>query len=347
MLRFLRRWLGGGGTAARETLGRGTQRDSSLTTDARAVAQLPAEPRRAPRPPPHAGPFAISVVDSLHLWDAGRARLVEVRIVFPTAGKDAHPLIVFSHGARGSKDDYQLLTQCWASWGFVCIQPNHSDAQAVQDLEPSQMPASTFKDWPNRPRDVSFILDSLIDLEHRTPGLAGRIDRERIGVGGHSFGASTAQLLGGALVIRDQRRSRPYRDPRVKALALISPQGRGQLHDDGSWDELKVPTLTVTGTRDRGRDGQGWQWRLEPFHGAPAGAQYAVVIQDGTHAMGGLDRASPHLPSLHEPDHAQFVFESSLQFWNAWLKGRSADRASLGQPRELRQGTATAQLLVR
>ncbi len=353
MLRFLRRLLG---AAPATDVKRRRRRPGAQTapgpvelSDAqRALVKAAALPRAATRPPPHGGPFPVKTVDSLHLWDAARARLLEVRLAFPVGGREPHPLIVFSHGARGTKDDYQLLTQCWASWGYVCIQPSHSDARPAQEEEiPQAPPPNAFGDWPNRPRDITFILDSLIDIEHRTAGLKGLIDRDRIGVGGHSFGASTAQLLGGALVIRESRRSRPYRDPRVKALVLISPQGRGQLHADGSWDELDLPTMTVTGTRDRGRDGQPWEWRLEPFNAAPTGQQFALVIEEGTHDMGGLDRASVHLPNLSDEAQAQLVLETTLQFWNAWLKERSGDQASLRRPRELFQGGAEARLMVR
>ncbi|MEM9386832.1 MAG: hypothetical protein AAGA68_17360 [Pseudomonadota bacterium] len=354
MLRILKRLLGGAPTAkpaprAKQRVGaRDAPAPAALSDEHRALVEAAVLPRAATRSPPHGGPFPVKTVDSLYLWDAARARLIEVRIAFPVGGRDPQPLIVFSHGARGSKDDYQLLTQCWASWGYVCIQPSHSDARLAVEAEIADSPpASAFGDWPNRPRDVTFILDSLIDIEHRTAGLKGLIDRDRIGVGGHSFGASTAQLLGGALVIRDGRRSRPYRDPRVKALVMISPQGRGQLHADGSWDELDLPAITVTGTRDRGRDGQPWEWRLEPFHAAPAGRQYAVVLEEGAHDMGGLDRASVHLPNLSDEAIAQLVLESTLQFWNAWLKERAGDQASLRQSRTLFQGGAEARLMVR
>jgi predicted dienelactone hydrolase len=43
-----------------------------------------------------------------------------------------------------------------------------------------------FQDWQSRPADVSFVLDSLDELETQVPALAGRIDAA-IGVSGHSL----------------------------------------------------------------------------------------------------------------------------------------------------------------
>ena len=50
------------------------------------------------------------------------------------------------------------------------------------------------------PAEYQALLDSLDDLGRKVPGLSGTMDASRIGVGGHSLGAYTAGLIGGATV---------------------------------------------------------------------------------------------------------------------------------------------------
>jgi predicted dienelactone hydrolase len=49
----------------------------------------------------------------------------------------------------------------------------------------------------DRVADLVLVLDRLADLPKSVPALNGKIDPTSIGVGGHSFGAYTAMLIGG------------------------------------------------------------------------------------------------------------------------------------------------------
>ncbi len=255
------------------------------------------------------------MVKSVYVPKAGGAGVLELGVCFPSE-PGRYPVIVFSHGAWGCKDDYQLLTRFWASHGYVCIQPNHYDATPIG----SEMQASGFGEWASRPADLIQILDSLEQLGARIPLLGERIAHDRIGVGGHSYGAGTAQMLGGVSVERRQGRVRMFRDERVRAVVLISPQGPGQLHSERSWRSLAVPMLAITGTQDRARNGQDYQWRLLAYRLAPPGHKYALLIDGAGHDMGGLSRGSAHLPNLHDEEHAGLVQDASLQFWEIYLK---------------------------
>jgi predicted dienelactone hydrolase len=48
----------------------------------------------------------------------------------PQAGQ--FPVIVFSHGAGGSGQNYFPLTHYWATHGYVIIQPTHNDSIALR-----------------------------------------------------------------------------------------------------------------------------------------------------------------------------------------------------------------------
>jgi len=52
---------------------------------------------------------------------------------------------------------------------------------------------------------------------------------------------------------------------------------------DESWDELKVPMLSVTGTKDFGPEGRSYDFRLEPFLLCPPGDKYQLIVQDMGH----------------------------------------------------------------
>jgi pimeloyl-ACP methyl ester carboxylesterase len=156
-------------------------------------------------------------------------------------------------------------------------------------------------------------------IETEIPALRGRLDAERIGVAGHSFGAGTAQLIAGAR-LRGRAGGQQFRDRRVRAALLLSPQGTGQLHGSHSWSAIRIPMMTITGTHDFGRGG-GPSWRTEPFHGAPAGNKYLIVIERGVHDLGGIGRSATSFPYAHDARQAGITQRLSLAFWDAHLKG--------------------------
>ena len=153
------------------------------------------------------GPHEVESVADLVLRDEKRGKDLQLRVSFP---KDAgvFPVIVWSHGATGSKDDYQPLVRHWVSYGYVCIQANHSDSRALAGMSQTGQVANKFQDWANRPKDIVFILDSLDGIEAKVQGLKGKLDKKTIGVGGHSFGA---------------RRRNSWREPPPSILAACEP----------------------------------------------------------------------------------------------------------------------------
>src|SRR5882672_12262884 len=141
------------------------------------------------------GPHTVSEVEDLALHDVSRGKDLHVRVFYPNeAGK--YPVIVFSHGAGGSQSCCDGLTRHWATHGYVTIQPTHDDSavqrrnQGEENIRFMQAVREALKKpalWESRPRDISYVLDALPSLENRVPGLAGKMDAERVGVGGHSM----------------------------------------------------------------------------------------------------------------------------------------------------------------
>ncbi len=224
------------------------------------------------------GPTPVGVIPDVRLKDNDRNKDIELTIDYPTRGT-AHPLIVLSPAFGGSHRGYVGLSSYWAANNFVVIRLNHADRIAnvtkAEDVWANATPA----DWRNRVRDITFVLDSLPALIKDFPELEGKIDTNKIGVAGHSYGAHTAMLVGGA---RTFPGGVSYADPRVKAVLVMSPQGpsdqRGLTSE--SWTELKVPAMFMTGTADRGAvETETPEWRAEPFRLSPAGDKWLVTLE--------------------------------------------------------------------
>ncbi|HEY4462742.1 MAG TPA: alpha/beta fold hydrolase, partial [Streptosporangiaceae bacterium] len=151
-----------------------------------------------------------------------RGQDLRVRVTAPTTGRDL-PVVVFSHGMTLTMDDYAPLADFWAARGLVVIQPTHLDSLNLAPDDPRTPPI-----WRSRADDLTRILDRLGTIEAGVPGLAGRIDRDRIAAAGHSWGAQTASMLAGARVVdADGTPGESMADPRVSAAVLLCLPGIG------------------------------------------------------------------------------------------------------------------------
>ena len=339
------------------------------------------------------GTSPIGVIPSAMLRDATRNKDVEVSIEYPTRGTGPFPIIIFSPGYGGSSHAYEALISYWTSYGYVCIRPMHADSGALRDTmndllqmhpedkrpgrreratpRPAEAPrnrpnlAEAIWDkereaqWRDRVRDITVILDSLNDLEKNYPELAGKMDHANIGVGGHSYGAFTAMLVGGAKTFSNPPVSGG--DPRVKAIVAMSPQGvaanRGLTAE--SWRDVRVPAMFMTGSRDYASETEGPDWRRTAFENSPAGDKYFVLINGAGHMTftglasglgeqqydrsrdvpitdprtGQVLNAVPQDNRVNQQISDRGTFRNirsiSLMFWDAYLKDKSDAKALL------------------
>ncbi|MCP5433358.1 MAG: dienelactone hydrolase family protein [Alphaproteobacteria bacterium] len=278
-----------------------------------------------------AGPYAVETAAGLKLVDPSRERKIDLRVTYPKA-EGKLPLIVFSHGAWGTNYNYHPLVQHWASHGYVVVQPNHLDAVAEGVRFGDQKVFSPLYS-ESRIADDKYILDRAADLG--VAAIEGRIDETRIAVAGHSYGANTAMLMGGLTVFDPSGRGRRAGDPRVKAVAALSGQGRGAGLTEASYATIGLPMLVLTGSRDPGRKGEGYEWRLEPFEFAAPGDKYLLFIQNADHSFGGMTEEAPGFPKIGMRDlpkvqaHVDYVNSVTTAFFDAYLLGDGAARAYL------------------
>jgi predicted dienelactone hydrolase len=271
------------------------------------------------------GPYKVHSIVRLTLNDSQRGKELHLRVHYPDA-KGPFPLIVWSHGAGGSKDNYLTLMEHWASYGYVTIQPTHSDSRSLA-ARPGD-PVS-FRDWPSRPGDVSFILDSLAEMEITEPALKGLFDSKRIGVGGHSFGANTAQLIGGARAFLAGG-EKSFADPRVNAIILLSGQGPGEMLTEKSWSDFKKPLFVMCGSMDGPtRTGQPAEWRKKPYELSPPGDKYLVWVEGLDHGYGGITGWNFNPRNKPNAEHVRFTKILTRAFWDAYLKDSGEARKYL------------------
>jgi predicted dienelactone hydrolase len=274
-----------------------------------------------------AGPHRVLIIDQLVLHDAARNKDLGLKIYYPE-GSGPFPVIVFSHGLYGSKDAYWALAQYWASYGYVCIHPSHADSRQDSGYRGTLRQAIADPDlWRSRPKDISFIIDSLPQIEKLAPTLKGKLDRSRIGVGGHSYGAYTAVAIGGATVQMPGAKSPvSFADKRVRAIVVLSPQGEGEMGlTSHSWENIRVPMLAMYGSRDFATQRRTPTWRSQPFNGAPPGDKYDVELEGATHFtfVGPMRKRGLQTPLF------QCAKVETLAFWDTYLKDGEAAREYL------------------
>lgn len=284
------------------------------------------------------GPLAVTEVPDIVLHDAARNKDLHVRIFYPvTQGK--YPVIVFSHGAGGSQDCCESLTRHWASYGYVTLQPTHDDSivqrrkggdealrfpQAVR--EALKNPAL----WESRPRDISFLLNTLPDLQERVGGLSDKLDMDRIGVAGHSMGSYTAEAVGGALVDLPGHAATSFSDPRAKAILCLSPQGPSQFGLAAhSFDKITLPFMGITGSLDSLGPVASPAWHKIPFERSQPDDKYELFITGANHMS--FITAETLLPARSSQAAAilGYTNSASLAFWDAYLKDDPAAKQFL------------------
>ncbi|ATC32851.1 alpha/beta hydrolase [Caulobacter vibrioides] len=220
-------------------------------------------------------------------------------------------VIVFSHGAGGSPEAYATLLETWSQAGFLVVAPLHVDSQ-------------------KHPRKAQYNLRSAFPLRIADVGAAGGWAGSvapdlPLAYAGHSYGALTSQMRGGALEAMI-----PARDPKAKAALCFSSPGTIQgLMGPTAFQTLNTPTLMLTGEQDV-LPGLAPNWRdhLRAVEESPAGGKYAWIGKSVDHGL------------AHNPQHPAFAEASALSvtFLKAHLLGDAKAKAAL----EAKTSTDTA-----
>jgi predicted dienelactone hydrolase len=269
--------------------------------------------------------------------DAKRDREVPVKIYYPKTGSGPFPIIIFSHGLGGTRDAYEYLGRHWASHGYVSVHLQHigSDDDVWRNVEPSERmkamrrSAANPQNSLNRPLDVSFAIDQITRLNREAGPFQGRLDLNRIGAAGHSFGAYTTLAVAGQVFVGPFVDGKTLADPRVKAAVPMSapvPSHNREL--DRVFGKIQIPCLHMTGTKDNSPIGNTpAEDRRLPFDHSNGADQYLIIFENGDHMIfSGRGRLAGG--ENDEQFHA-LIRESTLAFWDAYLRGDSKAKAWL------------------
>jgi len=129
-------------------------------------------------------------------------------------GGGPYPLILLSHGNGAIRFASMSLGEYLASHGYIVVAPDHIGNAAfvtlpdrLQIYNPALMPFS----FIHRIQDFIFLIDHFTYLNDADPEgfFKGRVDVDRVGVAGHSFGAVTAP-------------ESAVFDSRIKAVAVLA-----------------------------------------------------------------------------------------------------------------------------
>lgn len=269
------------------------QSPNAAEVDGAAIGKAANIPVSAPTPVVSVSPVVLPV--------PGRAVDLQMRVTAPATGQHL-PILLLSHGQGRSNhlsslNGYGPLVNFWAAHGFVVLQPTHLSSKSLS-LPPETPGAPLF--WRSRVEDMKFIVDHLERIEASVPQIAGRLDRSRIAVAGHSMGGHTAGMLLGAQLTDEDGTRVNLAEPRIKAGVLLAPPGEGgadlspfaaglPFFRQPSFAEMTTPTLVVVGDQDvsphltiRGAD-----WHADPYR-LSTGPKCLLTIAGGEHILGGV-----------------------------------------------------------
>lgn len=220
------------------------------------------------------------------------------------------PLLVFSHGNGGIRHQNVFQVEHLASHGYIVVSPDHTGNAGLTPLPDRALPydrSGRGRSARARPLDVSFLITEMLRRAGQSGGwLAGRLDADRIGILGHSFGGFTVCKVAET-------------DRRVKAiLPMTVAYGR----------KTSVPMLLMLGDKDRTM-GVAGNAVSRLYYLACQGPKHLVSLKRGGHfSFTDMDYIHPGFGDgvgggefLSNPRAKAVVKAYTLAFFDHYLRG--------------------------
>ena len=270
--------------------------------------------------------------------DKKRERTVPLKVYAATSGEPL-PVILFSHGLGGSRENSRYLGEHWAAAGYVGVFMQHagSDETVWKSVPLRQRMAALraatgAQELLNRLDDVAFVIDQLhVWNNEKDHPLYQKLNLDKIGMCGHSFGAATTLGVAG----RKYPRGRSFQENRITAFFAMSPQTSKRVYTaEQAFGHLTRPLLCMTGTKDGSPIDPTVkpESRREVFAALPKSDKYQLVLQDAQHSAFG---DSPGKARTRDPRHHPAILTISTHFWDAYLKDDPAAKTWLQSRRPL------------
>lgn len=264
----------------------------------------------------------------LKVLDREREREIPIRVYLPKSSTP-QPLILFSHGLGGSPQAYTYLGSHWSARDYLAVFLQHpgSDVSVWKDSPPNKRmralkEAADKKNFMLRVKDVPAVIDQLErwnrEEDHQ---LHNRINLEKIGMAGHSFGAMTTQALSGQEFGFGWRL---FTDDRIDAALAMSPSAPRRGSPESAFGDVDIPWMLMTGTQDVAPIGEmDVKARLSVFSALKAGGKYLLVLKDARHSAFS-DKPLPWERGQRGPNHHKAIKALSTAYWDTWLNENAA-----------------------
>ncbi|MGV0023901.1 alpha/beta hydrolase [Phormidesmis priestleyi] len=241
---------------------------------------------------------------TLTFSDKARNRTIPVDIYSSQTAQG--PLVVIAPGFEANRSFLGYLARHLASHGFTVAaieHPSLANRGVPTAFKLDQLvPATEFVD---RPKDISFVLDELTQLNQESGDLQGKLNTQQVTLIGHSLGGYEALALAGAELNLDDLRSfcqgnllqrvpadwlqcaasglpnrqLNLRDRRVVQAIALNP-AIGQIFGKSGLTKVATPTLILTSTQDT--LAPTFSQQLQPFSQLPK-PKYLMTAIGMTH----------------------------------------------------------------
>ncbi|WP_197740779.1 alpha/beta hydrolase family protein [Tuwongella immobilis] len=269
---------------------------------------------------------------NLDINDSKRSRKIPIKVYLP-ASREAAPVVLFSHGLGGSRDNGQYVAKHWSSRGYVVVMMQHlgSDESVWKSTGLGQRlaamkTAASAENFRLRVQDVPAVIDQLTQWNQTTGHpLEKRMDLKKIGMSGHSFGAVTTQAVSGQRFPLGVSLT----DPRITAALAMSPSTPKAGNPNTAFGSVSIPWLLMTGTNDTSPiNDTTVESRMAVYPALPKGSKYELVLEGAEHSAFS-DRGLLGDRAKRNPNHHRAILALSTAFWDAYLTGSPEARAWL------------------
>lgn len=259
--------------------------------------------------------------------DATRDRTLPLRVYLPESAKPA-PVILFSHGLGGSRDNNPYLGNHWAKRGYLVVFVQHPGSdETVWKSQPAlnrmeaMKRAASLENVIARGKDIPVVIQALTawNQQEKHP-LHGRMNLEKIGMSGHSFGANTTQSVAGQVFPGGLI---SFTEPRIDAAVMMSP-GPPAIGDPATaFGDIRIPCLLMTGTRDGSPIGNQTPGnRLKVFPHLQKAPAWQVVFDGATHMDFGQRTLKGD--AIKDTRYHKAILALTTAFWDSTLQSNAA-----------------------
>lgn len=205
-----------------------------------------------------------------HIYPFGENQMTTSLVLNGKPVRGKFPLIVYAHGATGGGTSSAFITETLARKGYIVVAVDYTDRFSQVRISKSvslrRLKKIRMLKWANdlrfkqfgkeaqkyrklfgyRPDQTKLTIDRMLrENNDRTSLFYQMIDKSKIGIVGHSFGAWTAMMVSGA--------DPEYHDPRVKAIVALSGPVTRQVYNvykPAEVNDIDIPVMFMYGQKE-------------------------------------------------------------------------------------------------